>query len=86
MILKKRQIVLFLLILLSLSFTGLATTSLVKADGGYEPTTLNGSQNKNFPDIGHSILGFTVKTIGDFGENPRIHFSLQEIFNDPYAR
>ncbi|MFX1499080.1 MAG: C13 family peptidase, partial [Promethearchaeota archaeon] len=59
----------------------------IELDGFYESKTLIGSQNRNFPDIGHSILCFTIKTNKSYlGEFPQIHFSLQEIFNDPYTR
>jgi len=50
------------------------------------PVTLSKSTNAHFPDTSKSTLQYTFRVTRDEEDTPEIHYSIDEITYDPYAR
>ena len=50
------------------------------------PVTIPDSVDVHFPDRSYSTLEYTIRTTRDTEEDAEIHYSIDEIATDPYAR
>lgn len=83
---KVNLLVLFVFGILTGSILISNFSSIIPVKAGWDPVTLDNSENVKFPDINHATLQYTIKTTAWYGDNPEIHYSVDEFRTDIYGR